>query len=548
MKLSAFAPKVFLLFLFSFIILGISVRGTHAQTPAQQNNPQYSTQQAQSQGVNQYATPNTNPDVPKNLHTYTQSVMIEVLAGLVCQLAGIDPMNINSKCLGVDPKTGNIGFVESGGGAVGVMGSMIGMFYTPPAHTADFIAYAGQNFGITKQTYAQGVGFAKLSPLVPLWSKFRDIAYMIFVLVFVVVGVAIMLRVRIDPRTVMTIQNQIPKIVIGILLVTFSLAIAGFLIDIMWVFMYLVLNVFEHEAINFFGSPFNALAEVFEPFGMFEISFRASYAIGNIIGGLTPHLFSSILGSLILGPFFFFAALPCGVLDAIPIVGGIISDGVNLITSGFGLFGGGACDLVDTAGKTIIGSIVGLIAFLVILIALLIALFRLWFTLLQAYVSILISIVFAPFWVIGSMIPGSKISFSGWLRNMVGSLSAFPATLVMFLLAKSFMDIFADGSGSLFSPPFIGNPNGERFGSIIALGFILATPNVVKMMRSAFGAPELSFGNIGAAVGAGAGVVTGTAKQTGRTFAEGAKYEPGKGGTWEKVGTGKAALRGILGR
>jgi len=30
--------------------------------------------------------PQTNPDVPKNLHTYTQSTIIELLAAASCQL------------------------------------------------------------------------------------------------------------------------------------------------------------------------------------------------------------------------------------------------------------------------------------------------------------------------------------------------------------------------------------------------------------------------------------------------------------------------------
>src|SRR3989344_8129172 len=115
---------VFLFFIFSFLIFKSP---TFAQTVSIPNSnlPNY-----QNNQTNPYAAPNTNPDVPKNLHTYTQSVMIEVMSALVCQLSGIDPTNVSQKCLGVDPKTGSIGFVEGGGGAVGFMGGMIGMLYT----------------------------------------------------------------------------------------------------------------------------------------------------------------------------------------------------------------------------------------------------------------------------------------------------------------------------------------------------------------------------------------------------------------------------------
>src|SRR3989338_1210096 len=59
---------------------------------------------------------NTNPDVPQNFHTYSQSVFIEIASALFCQIIGTDPINPSSKCLGVDPETQKIGFVENGGG------------------------------------------------------------------------------------------------------------------------------------------------------------------------------------------------------------------------------------------------------------------------------------------------------------------------------------------------------------------------------------------------------------------------------------------------
>ena len=59
-----------------------------------------------AQSTNPYSLPNTNPDVPRNLHTYSQNVVLEVLAAFSCQLTGIDPLGPNSKCLGYDLKTG----------------------------------------------------------------------------------------------------------------------------------------------------------------------------------------------------------------------------------------------------------------------------------------------------------------------------------------------------------------------------------------------------------------------------------------------------------
>ncbi|MFI5205964.1 MAG: hypothetical protein ACHQVK_03410, partial [Candidatus Paceibacterales bacterium] len=229
-----FLLAFFLVILFSFI----TTTKTFAQVAQTATNSSLQT--------NPYTTPDTNPNVPKNLHTYTQNVMIETMAALTCQLAGVDPTNPGQECLGVDQKTGKIGFVKNGGGAIGLMGSAITMLYTPPVNTGEYFHSIASNFGITKHAYAQtaplGTGFQGLQPLLGLWTAFRNIVYLLFVVAFVIIGFAIMLRVKIDPRTVMTIQNQIPKIIVGILFVTFSFAISGFLIDIMYTSIYLTGN------------------------------------------------------------------------------------------------------------------------------------------------------------------------------------------------------------------------------------------------------------------------------------------------------------------
>lgn len=184
------------------------------------------------------ASPTGGP-IPNNLHNYTQQVMLDLSSALVCQLVGIDPSGPDpatgqpKKCLGYDV-TGKLGFIPSPatagsgqvGGAIGLMGNMIAVLYTPPASSGDYFRYLADNFGLVKPAYAQtGIGFQGLKPLLAVWTVFRNMAYVILVLVFLVIGVAIMLRVKIDPRTVMSIQNQIPKILITLILVTYIISI-----------------------------------------------------------------------------------------------------------------------------------------------------------------------------------------------------------------------------------------------------------------------------------------------------------------------------------
>lgn len=534
MKISALA-KLFafrssqvvfsILILFTFYLLP-SV--AHANT-----NPQ----------VNNYPVANTNPDVPNNLHNWTQNVMIEVMSALTCQLAGVDPINPKQGCLGIDSVSGKIGFLQNtglpdgalakSGGAIGFMGNMITTLYTPPLHTADYFQNLASNFGVNKKAYAQspgGTGFQGLTPLIGVWSAFRNIVYLFLVVVFVVIGLAIMLRIKIDPRTVMSIQNQIPKIIIGILVVTFSFAIAGFLIDMMWVFIYLIFGIFTGispevaksvAGLNPTAMQGSSLLGVQGFGGIASITWNAG---NSIVGAVTDLLGLGLLDKSFMNILIHTLSVGAGFVVAFFTEGFKVA-GFSIPGVQEAIKGGAAAVLVESGLRWVIPYT---IAYLVIFIALLTALFRLWFTLIMAYVNILIDVVLAPFWIIGGIVPGSPISLSGWLRDISANLLAFPVTIAMFMLAKVFMDVFTcdveaqackDVLAQNFVPPLIGNPGEPSvIGSLIGLGIILMTPNVVNMLKTALKAPKLDTGGIGKAFAPGL-AAPGRALQVGFTSA-----------------------------
>lgn len=475
------------------------------------------------------------------------------MSAMICQLTGLDISSSNAKCLGVDQQTGKIGFMQNGGGAIGAMGNLISMTFALPVHTGDYIHYLAGNFGISKPTYAaanpspnpcyqdpRGIGFCGLSKmnLIGVWSVFRNIVYLIFILIFVIIGIAIMLRVKIDPRTVMTVQNQIPKIIIGLLLVTFSFAIAGFLIDIMYVAIYLIFNVFSQAAPNaglstlnptFLqgntpfaafdamaanggasgGGGFAAIAGVAGPFGDM---FRSIIGIGGPLGGafnnspinILIHSLS-VIGGVLAGAIIA-SSDAVGALDLIP--------GVNLLIGGAaGVVSGGAIEVLlrELLPNAII--------FLIIFIAVFAAMIRLWFTLITAYVFILVDVIFAPLWIIGGLIPGNtsqNVGFNAWLRDMTANLSAFPVTIAMFMIGKLLSSAVGTTQATgQFVPPLVGNPDVPgAIGSLIMVGVILSTPGVVKMTKAAFKAPKIDLAPVGQYLGVGTNTVTGTTKQT----------------------------------
>lgn len=246
--------RLFSVLVFILIFASFLTKGAAAQTQKPNQTNPTSIPINKTTTLPQYPI-NTNSDVPQNLHTYTQSVVLELISALSCQLAGIDPLNPKGQCLGADPKTGKLGFVKSNGGALGFVTDTIGMTFQIPISSGQYIALLSSHFGIAKPalaatTPAGGYGFNALTPVLGLWTAMRDIVYIFFVLIFVFIGIGVMFRRKIDPRSVMTIQNSLPKIVVGLILVTFSYAISGFLVDMMYVTMYATYDVISGAAPN----------------------------------------------------------------------------------------------------------------------------------------------------------------------------------------------------------------------------------------------------------------------------------------------------------
>jgi len=455
-----------------------------------------------------YMAPNTTSEVPQNLHTYSQNIVIDVMAAMICQMTGIDPVNSNQACLGVDRQSGKIGFVKNGGGAIGLMGNLIVATYTPPIRSGEYYQYMANNFGIAKPAYAQstctgGYGFCSLSPIFVLWDRFKNLTYLIFIILFVLVGLAIMFRVKIDQRTTMSIENQIPKIIIALLLITFTLPIAGLLIDLMWTSTYLVANVLSPITtdaqfntatigLNIFQNPIGFSNELFKqhgPAGRLEFDFGGLMGVARGSGYAAQETISSMFAPNDFKDTFKLQGIDqnqCHGFDPGCWVGQVAGASIGTILS-------------QIVGWTI-SWLVGILAVFIVTIALLFALFRLWLELIKAYLFLLIDIVLSPFWVAVGLIPGGPIDFEKWIREMLSNLIPFPATIALLLLGKAFMQQFAAGvkTGTpVFVPPLIGNPIGngnlQPIGAIIGLGMILLTPQIVQMIKDLLKPPTFKY-------------------------------------------------------
>jgi hypothetical protein len=112
-----------------------------------------------------------------------------------------------------------------------------------------------------QSVYAAGYDDLMGTNIDSLWSVTRNIAYIGFVVVMIVVGFMIMFRNKVGGQTVVTIGNAIPKVVIGLVLVTFSFAIAGLILDLAGIFMRVLAGILDsniqiHNIFKLIGGTF----------------------------------------------------------------------------------------------------------------------------------------------------------------------------------------------------------------------------------------------------------------------------------------------------
>lgn len=442
--------------------------------------------------------PNTNSDVPDNSHTRAQVILIDLSAALICQLAGIDVINPQQGCLGIDPVTKKIGHVPTQaqegrvGGLLGFSSQMIGNLYVPPASSAESVRYLASNFGIAKSAMAQeNDGYNALSPLQGLWLLSRNLVFLILVVVFVLIGIGIMLRLKIDPRAVMTIQNQLPKIIIAIILITFSYSIVGFAIDLMWTGTYVIINTLGPEessspdftvkqaTSNLYNNPIYYLNDLLQKeeatnnaqeFRITKMSKDVGFTIGDLVAGI---ILSALGADGNIGD-------SCGIADPFKKLGnGLLPGNPFGDTPSFG-------ECVEAAFFSVLSFFIGIIAILIVLIAILLALFRVWFALIKAYVYILLYTILAPFFILFGLLPNPSLSFNSWIRRIIAHLAVFPAVVGIFIVAKIFMyheQINAENP-TAFVPPLIGNPNiGKNIGTLIAFGLIMLAPGILDIIK-----------------------------------------------------------------
>ncbi len=315
------------------------------------------------------------------------------------------------------------------GSMLATAGDMVAMTYTPPASGVQYLADSwGSMFG--KPAYAQGAGFQSLSPILPMWKLFRDLTYVISSFFFVIVGLMIIFRVKLNPQTVISIQSAIPSLVGTLLLITFSYAIAGLLIDITNLLQGVLLaGMFVHTNGGDLTKPL--------------IDFTIPVLNANVKYGTFSQLATG--GSLEFA----------GALALVPAktVAVLIAEIFNTLIGQFlGISGG-------------VGAAIGVgvaIFVLILLLALAFSLLSLFLALARCYVLIIFKIIIGPLEIMAGAIPGSKTGFSSWIKELFANIIVFPVVYV-YVIILDYIVMAGIKNGPLWSPnvlnlPVIGNP------------------------------------------------------------------------------------------
>ena len=302
-----------------------------------------------------------------------------------------------------------------------------------------------------------------------------------------------MFRWKLNPQTVLTVQSALPRIVVALLLVTFSYAIAGLVID----FLYVIISL---TALAFGSVGGNS--------ALLQTQFTQEGGFWNMVTTLGGQVGLANVGQL---------GLRAGLAT------GLIAGTAGLIGGGFIGMAAGA------AGGAIVGSLLVLLIFAIIVIYVLI---RLFIQLLQSYIAIIMLIIFGPLQIALGVIPGMP-GFGSWFKSLVGNVAVFAGVAAVLMLGITLAQHVT--TANLWRAPLLVGSGlvADNLNFFIGIGILLIVHQVPQAIRNAFGLRGLGFAPQEAAQRAGGWPA--------RQVAGGLETEVA---TWERANTGQVARGG----
>jgi len=504
-KIFNIGKKIFLIVAVYFIIISLFVHFINKDKPTITQDP------IKRNRVEIYKMVN-DPELNK---TKEGKITIAVYKTITCGVIGEACTN--------NPDDGNKNYKNS---LTGKLTNLLILPLANPPASGVMWAYTGlQSAGFIPKTYAaEGFGFATIRPYAAIWKIFRDVAYMFLVLILVALGFMIMFRMKLNPQTVISIENALPRIVVALILITFSFAIAGFMIDLMYVSIIIIISILSNGNTYYNATQFQNEFIVAQPLKLWS---DATARAGG--GSLIPTLAGSLLGlfpqivvSVIRSIFGFLTIIllhnPFNWTFLDPIAGGL--NDITAATVGIGKIPGAI--LKPFLGILVWGTVFllgvyvvfPLIAYILLGGTFLFLCLRIFALLFMSYIKLLLNIILSPFLLMFEAIPG-KSSFTSWLKNIIGYLMVFPITVAVFLIGYIIINTSLPAGYNDIHFPYLTGIDSNSFKILIGVGLIILIPDLVKAAKEALGIKELPinfgvgtfFGGAGAVAGGGMGLL-----------------------------------------
>jgi hypothetical protein len=276
-----------------------------------------------------------------------------------------------------DLKRGLIGMVDDAGDTVYAMYPMTNVTghlaqRWVPGYNSDVTGlYAAPSLA------SQDSGYESLmnSGIVGLWTKMLNLSYIFFVIVMIAAGFMIMFRHKLGGQTMVTIGNVLPNVILALILATFSFAIAGLIIDIGGILVYIIADVLG-------GNP-SGIDGLWHTFGS-AFTTSNKWILGGIGGGGT--------------------AIGAGLA-----ILGVVSNPVGWVIGLIALL-----PILAILGVIFVGALKVIIA------------------LYKAYFSLLLGVILAPIQITLGALPGNKHIITNWFLSILRNVLVFP--VVFFII------------------------------------------------------------------------------------------------------------------
>ncbi len=291
---------------------------------------------------------------------------------------------------------------------------------------------------------SDGYGYLQESNIDSLWDRLRLISYVFFVVILIVAGFMIMFRQKIGGQLAVSIFNVLPNVIISLILVTFSFAIVGLLLNLGVMAVNVVgsvLGVTTNTAITV-DSPFSLVGAIFS--GKIEV-IGGNASIANVA--------------------------TIAIASLVAIVAGITASG-------------GAGTAAVVAGLITI-LFIGIIVAAIIIYASV----RVYITILTAYLGIIFNTILSPLFLTVAAFPGQSHMIMDWMNRILKGVLTFP--LVYFFLNLGAFILSCEINIAFPSGLMSGDFANVQTGSDSPVGWFLKSFIVVALFFFAADSPKI---------------------------------------------------------